>query len=376
VTTDDAVRRARRVKRVFDSLAVLVTSPIWAPLAAATYVAVRVKDGSPALFRQQRIGLDGRPFDILKFRTMAVQRTSARSSAASDAARLTPLGEFLRRTSLDELPQLLNVLRGDMSLVGPRPLYPEYVPYYTARETRRHAMRPGITGLAQTNGRNNMVWEERLEADVRYVETWSFRGDLAILRLTVVAALRSSDVSVVAGETGEPLDVHRSYPTSDTLALRRFSVGDIPARVAWMKDPSVRRHMRLPDNPSVDDTLRWFRAVLSDPTRVDLVVYEKSGGSPVAMLGARVGPAHPLPELYVFVAPGRQGAGIGTESLSLFYRWLDMTKRFSGTSLSVAKDNRAAVALYERFGFRTDEIDGDRLRMSLSVDDWRSGHDR
>lgn len=370
--SDTAVRRARRIKRVFDSVAVLTSSPIWAPVAAATYVAVRVKDGSPALFRQKRIGLHGRTFEILKFRTMATQTVPIQSTAVSDADRLTRLGRFLRRTSLDELPQLINVLRGDMSLVGPRPLYPDYMPHYTAREQRRHTMRPGVTGLAQTSGRNNMVWEERLETDVRYVETWSLRGDLAILYATVIGALRSSNVSVVAGETGEPLHVHRSYPNSDTLGLRRFSLGDIPTRVEWMKDPSVRQHMRLPADPSVDDTTRWFRQILRDPTRVDLVAYDRSDGSPVAMLGARVTSSHPLPELYIFVAPGRHGEGIGTQSMLLLYRWFEMTGRFTGTSLSVAKDNKSALSLYKRFGFQTDEVDDDRVRMSLSVHDWRA----
>ncbi|WP_413452524.1 GNAT family N-acetyltransferase [Georgenia phoenicis] len=374
--SDTVVRRARRTKRIFDSLAVLASSPVWAPVTAATYLAVRMRDGSPAIFRQTRTGLNGRPFEILKFRTMAATTGPVQNTAVSDADRLTPLGRFLRRTSLDELPQLINVLRGDMSLVGPRPLYPHYMPHYTGREHRRHAMRPGITGLAQTSGRNNVGWEERLETDVRYVENWSFRGDLAILLATVMGAVRSSDVSVVAGETGEPLHIHRSYPTSDTLGLRRFSVGDIPARVAWMSDPEVRRHMRLPANPSVDETTAWFRRVLRDPTRVDLVVYQRSDGSPVAMLGARMTPAHTLPELYLFVAPGRHGTGVGTQSMSLFYRWLDTTGRFPGTSLSVAKDNHAAVRLYERFGYTTDDADDDRLRMSLSVEDWRSHHVR
>lgn len=369
--SDEKIRRARRIKRLFDTLAILVTSPIWAPLTALTYATVRVVEGKPAIFRQTRIGLHGRPFEILKFRTMSNTTDTDHSGAISDTDRLTSLGRFLRRMSLDELPQIVNVLRGEMSLIGPRPLYPEYMAFYTPREQKRHAMRPGITGLAQTTGRNNVRWEERLETDVTYVEDWSFRRDMAILWNTLIAAIRSSGVSVVAGETGEPLNVHRSYPSTPELGLRRFSIGDIPIRVHWMKHPTVRRHMRLPANPSVEDTIVWFRATLRDPTRVDLVVYEKSSAAPVAMIGARETPDHPLPELYIFVAPDRQGEGIGNQSLSLFYRWLEITRHFSGTSLSVDKANTAAVALYRRFGFHIDTATDDgRLRMSLRVEDW------
>jgi lipopolysaccharide/colanic/teichoic acid biosynthesis glycosyltransferase len=150
--------------------------------------------GRPVFFRQVRIGREGRPFEVLKFRTMRDERgPDGRIVPASE--RVTRVGWFLRRWSLDELPQLWNIVLGDLSLVGPRPLMPHYLPYYTTREQRRHAVRPGLTGLAQVAGRNSLTWDEKLELDVRYVETWSLRQDIAILLRTVAKVARGSDVS-------------------------------------------------------------------------------------------------------------------------------------------------------------------------------------
>ena len=151
-------------------------------------VLIRLRMGSPVLFRQERPGLGGRPFTLIKFRTM-------RAGAGDDDVRLTRLGRFLRTTSLDELPELWNVLVGDMSLVGPRPLLVEYLPRYSARQARRHEVRPGLTGLAQVEGRNLVAWEERFELDVRYVDTRSLALDLRIIARTVSAVLRREGIS-------------------------------------------------------------------------------------------------------------------------------------------------------------------------------------
>jgi sugar transferase EpsL len=173
-----------RGKRLLDLLiaapALLVLSPVLAPLA----LLVRIKLGAPVLFRQQRPGLHGRPFTMLKFRTMTEAR-DADGNLLPDARRLTPLGRFLRVTSLDELPELFNVLKGEMSLVGPRPLLMQYLERYAPEQARRHEVRPGITGWAQVNGRNAITWEEKFELDVWYVDHQSPRLDLKILLLTL-----------------------------------------------------------------------------------------------------------------------------------------------------------------------------------------------
>jgi lipopolysaccharide/colanic/teichoic acid biosynthesis glycosyltransferase len=161
---------------------------------AAVAVAIRVRMGSPVLFRQDRPGLQGRPFRLAKFRTMRAA-AGPTGRPLPDGERLTALGRFLRASSLDELPQLWNVLAGDLSLVGPRPLLMQYLARYSPEQARRHEVRPGITGWAQVNGRNALSWEEKFALDVWYVDHWSLALDLRILALTALQVLRRSGIS-------------------------------------------------------------------------------------------------------------------------------------------------------------------------------------
>lgn len=186
----------RSLKRAIDLVCSLVLLLVAAPLLAAVALAVRSGMGRPVLFRQQRAGLGGKPFTLWKFRTMTDQR-DASGSLLSDRERLTPLGRLLRKTSLDELPQLFNVVRGEMSLVGPRPLYLEYLPRYNAFEQRRHEVRPGITGWAQIHGRNAIRWSQKFQLDVWYVDHWSLWLDLRILAGTVSRVIRRQGISQV-----------------------------------------------------------------------------------------------------------------------------------------------------------------------------------
>ena len=182
------------LKRVMDiSIASLLLVVLSLPMLISALV-VRLAIGSPVLFRQMRPGLGGRPFELMKFRTMT-DATDDRGNPLPDERRLTAAGAWLRRLSLDELPQLFNVLRGDMSLVGPRPLLMEYLPLYTSEQARRHAVRPGVTGWAQVNGRNALSWEERFRLDVWYVEHQSPWLDLKILGLTLARVLRAQGIS-------------------------------------------------------------------------------------------------------------------------------------------------------------------------------------
>lgn len=176
------------LQRAFDLGLALALLVALGPLMLVVALVVRFGLGSPVLFRQARPGLNEKPFILNKFRTM-------RPGEGEDAARLTPLGSFLRRFSLDELPQLFNVLRGDVSFVGPRPLLMEYLPLYSPEQRRRHSVRPGITGWAQVNGRNAVSWEERFRLDVWYVDHRSFALNLKILALTIGKALRGDGIS-------------------------------------------------------------------------------------------------------------------------------------------------------------------------------------
>lgn len=188
---------ARALKRGMDVGGALVLLVATSPLLLVAALAIRRTMGSPVLFRQERTGLGGRTFTLLKLRTMTNAGAGEAGSLdlSRDAQRLTPLGRLLRATSVDELPQLWNVLRGDMSLVGPRPLLPSYLPRYSPTQARRHEVLPGLTGLAQVNGRNALAWEEKFALDVRYVDTWSLALDVSILWRTVVTLARGRGVS-------------------------------------------------------------------------------------------------------------------------------------------------------------------------------------
>lgn len=181
------------MKRIFDLLTAALLLVVLAPIMAVLAVCVRLALGSPVLFRQSRPGLNGRAFALLKFRTMR-SACDASGRPLPDGERLTGFGKVLRRTSLDELPELLNVLKGEMSLVGPRPLLMEYLPLYTAEQARRHEVKPGLTGWAQVNGRNSISWEQKFRLDVWYVDHASLWLDLKILGLTLSKVLRGDGV--------------------------------------------------------------------------------------------------------------------------------------------------------------------------------------
>ena len=167
------------------------------PVIAASAAAIRASMGSPILFRQERPGLRGKPFTLIKFRSMA-------EGSASDEERLTRVGRLLRSTSIDELPSLVNVLRGDMSLVGPRPLLMEYLPLYSSVQARRHDTKPGITGLAQVSGRNDISWADRLAIDVEYVDSWTLALDLKILVQTLKMVVTRRGIAEPGHATKEP----------------------------------------------------------------------------------------------------------------------------------------------------------------------------
>lgn len=181
-------------KRAFDVIISVLGLLAFLPLLITVALLVRWKLGAPVLFRQMRPGLHGKPFEIYKFRTMTDERDAA-GNLLPDSARLTRLGRLLRSTSLDELPELLNVLKGDMSLVGPRPLKVEYLPLYSQKQYRRHECLPGITGWAQVNGRNAITWEEKFKLDVWYVDNRSFLLDMKIIAMTFWKILKRDGIS-------------------------------------------------------------------------------------------------------------------------------------------------------------------------------------
>lgn len=204
-------------KRIVDVLGAAVGLVLTAPLQALIAALVRRKLGRPVLFRQTRPGLHAEPFELIKFRTMTNERDEA-GTPLPDEERLTPFGALLRSTSLDELPELWNVLRGDMSLVGPRPLLMQYIDRYSPHQARRHEVRPGLTGWAQVNGRNMTDWETKLEMDVWYVDNWTLLLDLRILARTLSVAARRQGIArhghATSPEFGPDVPEGPATPTS------------------------------------------------------------------------------------------------------------------------------------------------------------------
>lgn len=189
----------RFFKRIIDFALALAIIAALSPIYVILSILIKIKMGSPVIFSQTRPGLNEKPFNIYKFRSMSEKRDKD-GNLLPDRERITPLGKFLRKTSLDEIPQFFNVLKGDMSFIGPRPLLTQYLPYYTREEKLRHSVRPGVTGLAQAKGRNTISWDSKLALDVEYVKTLSFFNDVKIALLTIGKVLARSEVIAVPVE--------------------------------------------------------------------------------------------------------------------------------------------------------------------------------
>ena len=216
----------KTIKRLMDVAGGTIALILFSPLILVLAILVRRRMGSPVFFRQERVGLNERIFRVWKFRTMSDARDT-RGHLLPDAQRLTPLGAFMRRWSLDELPQLFNVIGGSVSLVGPRPLLIRYLPRYTAEQRRRHLVKPGMTGLAQIHGRNSLSWEQRFAYDVAYVDSWSLWLDITIILKTVGLLVTGAGAGVRgAGETQEfwgtatpPAGAPHGLPTEERETL-------------------------------------------------------------------------------------------------------------------------------------------------------------
>lgn len=200
----------RPIDFVLSLFAIIILSPVMIMIA----LLVKINLGSPVIFKQKRPGLNEKIFILYKFRTMIDVRNE-KGEMLPDSLRLTKFGCFLRKTSLDELPELFNILKGDMSFIGPRPLLIRYLPFYTEEERQRHRVRPGLTGLAQINGRNLLIWEKRLEFDIEYVRSISFLKDIKILLITVKKVVQRKDIAVGNQHIIKDLDVERGAPNHE-----------------------------------------------------------------------------------------------------------------------------------------------------------------
>lgn len=351
--------RYDRVKRALDLAVGGAALVVSAPVQLAVAALVRARLGSPVLFRQDRPGKDGRVFQLVKFRTMLEPDPSR--GLVTNEQRITPFGHLLRSTSLDELPTLLNVVRGDMSLVGPRPLRTTYLPRYSRRHARRHDVRPGLTGLAQVRGRNALTWEERLDLDIEYVDSMSLRLDLSIVVATVRTVFQRSGIAADGQAT-----MSEFMGSGEPITCVPLAEDHLPTRVEWLNDPRVREGITISFQATLEDTVTWFGKAAEDETRADFVCLAQDG-STVSMFGI-TDISDGTAALYLYVAPEMHGRGVGRLTM---VHLLKEAQRLALTEvrLEVKAENTSAVRLYERFGFQvTGEVPEEaKLKMTAAV---------
>lgn len=337
-------------KRCLDVVMALLLMAAAAPVYGIVAILVAVRLGRPVIFRQERPGLNERPFVLLKFRSMLDVDESR--GLVTNEQRMTTFGRRLRASSLDELPSLINVLRGDMSLVGPRPLRVAYLERYNARQSLRHNVRPGVTGLAQIRGRNALTWEDRLEFDVQYVEERSLALDLKILGSTIERVISRKGVE------GDGLAAMSAFMGSeDDSGLREVDMDDrwLETRVSWLSDREISNGVSLSFVPDIDGMSSWLDRVGKDTTRRDWV-YLDTSGQPVAMCGlAGVGTSEGT--LYIYVNPTLHRRGFGRLSMRRLIRRAQSfgMKRLH---LEVKRENAAAIQLYRSLGFNFEDKPG------------------
>lgn len=353
-------------KRLIDSALVVASAPVTLPVGLATAALVRLKMGSPILYKQDRIGLGEKPFELYKFRSM-LPETTDKGQALTPSERITPFGAFLRKSSLDELPQLLNVLKGDMSLVGPRPLLVEYLPFYKENERARHSVRPGITGHSQVNGRNSLGWDERLAMDAEYSRKGTLYSDLQIIIKTIKGVLKRDGIIAEPWTHGEYLSVYRNYPSTGKYALRRFEPQDIAQRVNWLNDSRTRESLTVEGEITVDGTAKWLQNARKNPNRKDVVVYDLESLKMVAIAGFKSDSSENVPILYFAVDPELQGRGIGSVTLQLLVEYMRSQPEVSGAAGEIYTDNIASIKIHQRLGFEEveAELPSNRLRMEI-----------
>ncbi|MDO5373670.1 MAG: GNAT family N-acetyltransferase [Corynebacterium glutamicum] len=355
-------------KRIIDSALIVISVPITLPIATITAIGIKLSMGSPIIFKQTRIGLNEQAFTLLKFRSM-LPETDVNGNKRTPSERITKFGKFIRKTSLDEIPQLLNVLKGDMALVGPRPLLVEYLPYYKDSERARHSVRPGITGRAQISGRNHLGWDSRLSIDSSYAVHASLFDDFKIIFSTIIGAFKGSDVAT-PGDGADFLSEHRSFPIEDGFGLRRFERRDIPARVRWFNDPATLKYMSFGSQITLESTEKWLLGIRNDPSRGDYVLYEIESDRPLAVVGYRHYDGDDLPAVYIAVDPDEHGRGIGSRSVNLLLQHMRETLRLKGAYADLYRENVASKKLWEKASMVEIEsgLPEGRIRMAVYWD--------
>ncbi|MGP6174879.1 sugar transferase [Corynebacterium sp. A21] len=357
-------RKHMALKRVFDTALIVASAPLTIPATVLAALLVRINMGKPIFFRQQRVGLGEETFELLKFRSM-LPETDLQGNQLSEVERLTAFGRLLRRSSMDELPQLLNVLRGEMSLVGPRPLKVEYVPSYTQSERLRHSVRPGITGAAQVSGRNNLDWDMRLGLDTAYARTGSLFDDVKILWRTFASLSGSKDAFPDSFDHEEDFDEFRSYPADGSYALRRIEPRDAEAFVRWFDVQPLPEIMALDEHDNPEGIHAWLKSARLDPYRKDLVLYDLQTRQPAAIAGYRSMAGSFCPDIYIVVDPERNEHQTESVALSLLLEYVKMQGDVDSAAVELPGEREKSITLFQSHGFTviTDGSLEDGVRM-------------
>jgi|SRR5690625_1223375 len=333
----DLVKRS--IDIVGSALGLVVLSPVFVVVALTVWL----KLGSPVLFRQDRPGRDGKIFTLYKFRSMLDEDPA--TGRFTDDQRMTSFGSTLRATSLDELPSLLNVLGGQMSLVGPRPLKTEYLQHYSARQARRHEVLPGITGLAQISGRNSLDWQQRLELDVNYVEARSFILDLKILCKTVAKVFSRGDVAADGLTT---VEMFVGNPPDDGLIEKSLNDRIMPVELTWIRNPEDRNGNSIGSGPSFDAQTSGEKAVATRERRRDWVYC--NGAHHIVAVAGLYGVGTTELSLYMYGDPALHDSDYSRLVMNrLIYRARSYDSR--RLYVKVPKTHTVAASLCKELGF-------------------------
>jgi lipopolysaccharide/colanic/teichoic acid biosynthesis glycosyltransferase/ribosomal protein S18 acetylase RimI-like enzyme len=353
---------AKRFVDIVVSASGLVIS---APLQVCIALTVLVSMGRPVLFLQRRPGKSGKVFYLIKFRTML--QPNPERGLITNEQRMTTVGSILRSLSVDELPSLWNVFKGDMSLVGPRPLREAYLPRYSKHHAKRHLVRPGVTGLAQVSGRNNLSWDQRLDLDVHYVENMSLALDMSILLRTVRA------VFVREGISGEGQATMGEFLGSgEELETRRLSHSDLSERVRWLRHPDVRAGITIKFWPELKTTVDWFEHANNLVTRRDYVCTVRSNKDKRVSMFGFTNMIGDSAEFYIYVNPDFLGFGYGNRTMVQALKTAEQIG-LSHVRLETKKSNMAALNLYLRYGFRVSESIENDTKYVMMIDLVRGG---
>lgn len=354
------------IKRLLDILFSVILLILIGWLILVLVILVKIKLGSPVIFKQSRPGKDGKVFNIYKFRTMT-NELDEDGNLLPDDMRLISFGKFLRSTSMDELPELWNILIGEMSFVGPRPLLTEYIPYYKEDERVRHSVRPGLTGWAQVNGRNASGWDQRLEQDIYYVNNISLVLDIKILFKTVYKVLKRSDILVGKEIKAGKLYDRRALRKSGNLRLRKFTEYDVKNKVKWINDEKNNKYLHYDLPLKEDKTLMWYKKVKNSTDRLDCII--EYDFNPVGLIGL-LDIKNKRAEYYVTLGEDKyKGKKIAKKSSLLLFDYANKEFGIEEIYAYTEVDNLAAQKLFDSVGFvKSEKIDHSAVNRGNRVD--------